>query len=111
MSPREGDTINPRSTHLPLPFLFFPTNFFLSSPGGKTVTFFTEEAWKAKGTKCPGTSWRRRKWGQSSPNCCTKEIGPKKIYRPSSRAVRRNYARSWSVLYITPSTEERRFVM
>lgn len=62
---------------------FPPTDLFLSSLGGKAVTFFTEEAGKAKGTNCPGTSWRRRKWGQSSPNCCTREIGPNQIFSKS----------------------------
>lgn len=64
----------------------FPlTNLFLSSHGGKAVTFFTEEAGKAKGTNCLGASWRRRKWGQSSPHCCTRETGPNQIFSKSQQ--------------------------
>lgn len=71
--------------HLPLTFPFPPQ--ICSSPAlvgqGDTALavtfFFSGEVGKAKGSKCPGTGWRRRKWRQSSLNCSTKGSGAQKI--------------------------------
>lgn len=62
---------------------FSPTNLLLPSPAGKAVTFFYEEGGKAKGEKCPGTCWRRRKRRQSSLNCCTEGLGTQQRSRKS----------------------------
>lgn len=46
---------------------FFPTNLFLSSPGGKAVTFFYWGGWEGKGDKMSWDKLEKDKVGTEQP--------------------------------------------